>query len=195
MVQVIRRSSFKAAPWKNGGGITHEAIRVPASGDPFRWRMSVAEIEVSGPFSDFSGYHRKMVLLKGGGVELRFASGGTQALRAVGDLAEFDGGLALECELIDGPCVDLNLIAAKDLPGVRARVARVGDPLTLRPAANRTLLAFAIDAPLELAQGGECAVLEPWDLALIPGGAKLELRAARHASAQGAALFLADLPA
>ena len=76
-------------------------MRVPANGDPFRWRVSVARIDVSGPFSDFTGYERKMVLLKGGGVELRFANGTVRALRAVGEMAEFDGALAARSELIE----------------------------------------------------------------------------------------------
>jgi uncharacterized protein len=188
-MHIIRRSCFKAVPWKNGGGVTHEAIRVPASGDPFRWRVSVAEVAASGPFSDFSGYDRKMVLLKGGGVMLRFADGAVRVLRTAGDLAEFDGALAVQCELIEGACVDLNLMVAKDLPNVRAHVTRLRDTLTVPVAAGRILLAFAIDAALELIAGGEREVLAPWDLALIPGGLGVELRAAT------AAAFLADLPA
>ena len=43
-IKIIRRSSFTALPWKNGGGITHEAIRVPPTGDAFLWRVSVAQI-------------------------------------------------------------------------------------------------------------------------------------------------------
>ena len=62
-LQVIRRASFTATPWKNGGGITHEALRVPASEYPFRFRVSVAHIDASGPFSEFAEYQRKMVLL------------------------------------------------------------------------------------------------------------------------------------
>ena len=34
-LQIVRKSSFAAAPWKNGGGITYEAIRVPAGGESF----------------------------------------------------------------------------------------------------------------------------------------------------------------
>ena len=71
-LQIIRRASFTATPWKNGGGITHEAIRVPAGGDTFRWRVSVAHINASGPFSEFAEYNRKMVLLQGAGIDLRF---------------------------------------------------------------------------------------------------------------------------
>ena len=122
-MQIIRQSDFKTTPWKNGDGITHEAIRVPANGDSFRWRLSVAQIERSGPFSDFAGYNRTMVLRKGNGAALKFARGATRLLREVGDMAQFDGALLLiQCELENGPCVDSNLMAAKALPDVCARV-------------------------------------------------------------------------
>ncbi|MGA2342039.1 MAG: HutD family protein [Steroidobacteraceae bacterium] len=196
-MRIVRQASFKAVPWKNGGGITHEAIRVPANGDPFRWRVSVARIDASGPFSDFSGYDRKMILLKGGGVALRFANGAVRALRAVGDMAEFDGALAAQCDLVGGPCVDLNLIAAKALPGVSAQVARF-ESLTLPAApAGRATLAFPIDAAVEISRGSERVALEAWDLAVIPGGSELTLRVARGGGSQApqiAAVFLANLP-
>jgi len=190
-MQIIRRSSFKSVPWKNGGGITHEAMRAPASGDPFRWRVSVAQVETSGPFSDFSGYHRTMVLLEGAGVRLRFANGAQHTLRAAGDLIEFDGALAVDCQLIDGPCVDLNLIAADALPEVRARVERVRGTLALQPAPGRIALAFALDAALEISSGHDRGELRQWDLAVLAAELSVELRAAQRA----AAVFLADLPA
>jgi uncharacterized protein len=196
-MRIVRQASFKAVPWKNGGGITHEAIRVPAHGDPFLWRVSVARIDASGPFSDFSGYDRKMILLKGGGVALRFANGAVRALRAVGDMVEFDGAHAAQCDLVGGPCIDLNLMAAKALPGVSAQVARF-ESLTLpAAAAGRTTLAFPIDAAVEISRGSERVALEAWDLAVIPGGSELTLRVARGGGSQGpqiAAVFLANLP-
>jgi len=70
-----------ATPWKNGGGMTHEAIRVPASSDPFRWRVSVAHVDASGPFSELAEYNRKMVLLQGAGIELRFGDETHKTLR------------------------------------------------------------------------------------------------------------------
>jgi len=196
-MRIVRQASFKTVPWKNGGGITHEAIRVPANGDPFHWRVSVARIDVSGPFSDFSGYDRKMILLKGGGVALRFADGAVRALRAVGDMAEFDGALAAQCDLVDGPCVDLNLIAAKALPGVSARVARL-ESLTLPAVAGRATLAFPIDAAVEISRGSERVVLAAWDLAVIPGDSEVTLHAAWEEGSetrQSATVFLANLPA
>jgi uncharacterized protein len=193
-MQIVRQASFKAVPWKNGGGVTHEAMRVPADGDPFRWRVSVAHIDVSGPFSDFTGYERKMVLLKGGGVELRFANGAVRALRAVGEMVEFDGALAAQCELIDGPCVDLNLIVAKPLPRVSARVLRLRETLTVPGAAGRATLAFPIDAAMALSCASDRVVLEAWDLALMPAGEDLMLSVAQGAVAGTAAIFLANLP-
>ena len=115
-MQIIRKSSFTPIPWKNGGGITHEAIRIPATGPSFRWRVSIAQIDVPGPFSDFAGYNRKMVLLRGAGVRLRFGGTRQTELRDIGDMTEFDGGVATECELLGGPCTDFNLIVSKSVP-------------------------------------------------------------------------------
>jgi hypothetical protein len=193
-MQIVRQASFRTVPWKNGGGVTHEAMRVPADGDPFKWRLSVARIDVSGPFSDFTGYERKMVLLKGGGVELRFANGAVHALRAVGQMAEFDGALATDCELLDGPCVDLNLIVAKTLPQARARVACLRETLLLPDTEDRATLAFPIDAAVALVCGGDRVMLEPWDLALLPAGKDVMLSVPARADRRTATIFLATLP-
>jgi environmental stress-induced protein Ves len=180
-MRIIRHSSFTRVPWRNGGGVTHEAIRVPAAGDSFQWRVSVAEIEASGPFSDFAAYQRFMVLLKGAGVALRFSSVTRSAaastdpaptpreLRKVGDLAAFDGALTTRCELLDGPCVDLNLMVAKTLSDVCARVEVLREPRSWSVGSGDSVLVFPIDGGVELESGGNAGVLEPWDLAVLSG--------------------------
>jgi environmental stress-induced protein Ves len=166
-LQIIRKASFKTTPWKNGGGITHEAIRVPASGDPFRWRVSVAHIDASGPFSEFAEYNRKMVLLRGAGIELRFGDGLSRELRQVGELVEFDGALSTYCELLDGPCVDLNLMVSKH-DGVAAKVERFIESLPVSASRNESTLIFPIDRGVGFNAGtGESTTLEPWDLAVL----------------------------
>lgn len=166
-MQIIRQSEFKSTPWKNGGGVTREAIRVPERGDPFRWRVSVADIDQSGPFSDFAAYNRFMVLLRGGGVALKFSNGEGRLLRDVGDVAQFDGALATQCDLLDGPCVDLNLMVAKSLPGACAQVKPLHQPLALPAVPGRTTVIFPIDAALMVHAGAAAAPLEPWDLAVM----------------------------
>src|ERR1700692_4544347 len=111
-MQIIRRSSLVPVPWKNGGGITHEMIRVPATADPFLWRVSIAQIDASGPFSNFTGYSRKMVLLRGAGLRLKSAAGPDRHLHDIGDMAEFDGAVATACELVNGPGTALNMLGA-----------------------------------------------------------------------------------
>jgi len=173
-LRVIPQASFTATPWKNGGGITHEAIRVPASGGPFRWRVSVAHIDASGPFSDFAAYNRTMVLLRGAGLELRVADGHNRTLRRVGELAQFDGALSTYCLLLNGPCVDLNLMVSKADPVV-AGVRQLKEPLTLSASPDDTTLVFGLDESIVLdSDTGESATLEPWDLAVLFGcGARL----------------------
>lgn len=166
-LQIIRKSSFTAARWKNGGGTTYEAIRVPPGGDAFRWRVSVAHIDASGPFSDFAAYNRKMVLLRGAGLTLSFAGGQQRVLRQIGDLAEFDGALATHCELHDGPCVDLNLMVAKSARA-EVRVARSLEQLRVPAADFESTLIFSIEESLMLTgDAGETCTLEPWDLAVL----------------------------
>ena len=139
-MHIVRQAAFAATPWRNGGGITHEVMRVPPLGDSFDWRVSVAEVDSPGPFSDFSGYRRFMVLLRGSGVRLTFAGGKPLLeLRAAGDMAEFDGATAVHCELLGGACADLNFIVSRALQGAQARILRVTEPRTLRvpvPAAS-----------------------------------------------------------
>jgi environmental stress-induced protein Ves len=158
-MQIIRQSEFRSTPWKNGGGITREAIRV-----------------------------------RGGGVALKFSSGEERLLRKVGDVAEFDGALATQCELPGGPCVDLNLMVAKSLPGVRAQVQRLHQPLELPAAPGRATLVFPIDTALEVRAGGAAAALEPWDLAVISHATGQTGTLVPRDDSTGALVFLATLP-
>ncbi len=166
-MRVIRRSQFATSAWKNGAGVTHEAIRVPPDAGRYLWRVSVAEIAVSGPFSDFTGYRRHMVLLQGDGLRLRFANGGHADLRQPGDLAEFDGALQTDCELAGGACIDLNLLTARSIAAVDARVERLSAPLTLRCAAGESMALVCVRGSMAIEGAGlEPAELGRWDLAV-----------------------------
>lgn len=142
-------------------------MREPKIGEFFRWRVSVAHIDASGPFSDFAAYQRKMLLLRGAGLELRFGDGTRKTLRKVGELAEFDGALSAHCELLQGPCVDLNLMVAKS-DSAAVRVERFIESCAVSALRNETTLVFPIDRRIKLQiNAGETATLEPWDLAIL----------------------------
>jgi environmental stress-induced protein Ves len=144
-------------------------MRVPAGGDSFLWRISVAHIESSGPFSDFAGYSRHMVLLRGLGLTLKFGNGEQCVLRKIGDTVEFDGARPTHCELLHGPCVDLNFMVSKSLRADARIVPLDQSPTAL--ASPQSALIFSVEAPLLLDGGaGEPVRLEPWDLAVFSQG-------------------------
>ena len=190
-LSIIPRASFTPLPWKNGGGMTYEAIRVPPTGDPFSWRVSLAQIDSSGPFSDFTGYARNMVLLQGGGIALKFNDGEHRALRKVGDWLQFDGGMPVHCELLDGPCVDLNLMVSTSMRA-DARLERLGRNLGVDAGRGQTLI-FSLEDALSIdARDGESARLEPWDLAVLSRGSARLNRIAPDKPA-ASAVFIATI--
>ena len=192
-IKIVRRSSFTPIPWKNGGGITHEAIRVPPTGDAFLWRVSVAQIDSSGPFSDFAGYDRKMVLLRGHGIALEFGSGERCTLRRMGDWLEFDGAMSTRCELLDGPCVDFNLMVSQSLRSA-ARIERLQEPLRVAAIQGETTLIFAIQDPLSLdGSAAESVRLGPWDLAILDDCSVHLSKLAPGADSAPSAVFIATI--
>ena len=60
MLHRFALADLSPTPWKNGGGSTREIVcRPPGAGmDSFEWRVSIATIAQSGPFSVFAGVDR-----------------------------------------------------------------------------------------------------------------------------------------
>ena len=166
-MRIIRKDAFARSAWKNGGGVTYEAIRVPPGGEPFSWRVSVAHIEKSGPFSDFAGYERRMMLLQGRGLDLTFGDGRRSELREMGDWVAFDGAGSPHCDLLDGPCIDLNLMTSQSLRAA-ARLEQLQGSLAVGAAPGQTILIFSLAGALLLGhEAGASTRLDPWDLAVV----------------------------
>jgi environmental stress-induced protein Ves len=189
-VQILRRDAFTPSVWKNGGGRTHEVFRVPAAGDPFRWRLSLAEVERSGPFSDFSGYQRLLTLLDGA-FALRFSNGESHRLAGVGDLLRFDGALGVECELASRASTDLNLIVSNAIAGVRARVVSLTAPLAVHLVPGATLAIFAVAGALTVTRevsAGASGASGATGATGAPGAAGMESPAIAELAAWDAAI-------
>jgi len=105
---------YQRQRWKNGLGWTREIARGPSPGDDYEWRLSIAEISQACPFSAFPGYQRTLVLLDGNGMRLRFADGRETLLEPPHGRIDFSGDQPLDCELLDGPTCDFNLIYRPD---------------------------------------------------------------------------------
>lgn len=115
----LKPADYKIMPWKNGGGTTTELMAESnGAGEGYDWRLSIASVEASGPFSDFSGYDRSIMLVEGKGFSLDFAEVGTHHLNRSFEPLRFDGAWHTECTLTDGPVKDFNLIARKNVHAV-----------------------------------------------------------------------------
>ena len=167
-MRIIRQSAFVASPWKNGGGTTREVVRDPPGNGAFRWRVSVADIGLSGPFSEFADYNRTLVLLQGGGIRLTVARGEPTCLTTVGSWLAFDGAAAADCELLSGPCVDLNLMVLKSMGPVPVRVGPLASSRTYGIRAGQTALIFAVAGSVSIRDAtDEAQALNTWDLGVV----------------------------
>jgi environmental stress-induced protein Ves len=103
-------------PWKNGGGVTREIASDPpdATLDNFLWRISIADVSCSGPFSVFPGIDRVIVLLDGDGMSLEFADGQTHDLTSSLTPYRFRGEASIHARLAGAPSRDLNLMLRRD---------------------------------------------------------------------------------
>ncbi|UGX85440.1 HutD/Ves family protein [Phyllobacterium meliloti] len=66
-MRILRAADHRKMPWKNGKGVTTEIAVFPegASVDSFDWRISMAKVPNSGPFSAFAGINRVLAVLEG----------------------------------------------------------------------------------------------------------------------------------
>jgi environmental stress-induced protein Ves len=113
-MMLVAASGAAPVPWKNGGGVTRELLRLPASG-PGDWtlRISVADIAADGPFSPFDGVTRWFAVLAGAGVRLAWP-GRMLDLRRGDAPLRFDGADAPGCSLLAGATRDLNVMVRRD---------------------------------------------------------------------------------
>lgn len=112
VLQVIPGATLVPRPWKNGGGVTRQiAVDPPGAGfADFCWRLSTADVTASGPFSDWAGVDRWLVIVSGGAVRLTDPATRDALELPIGRCLAFPGERAYGCELIAGPVRDLNLM-------------------------------------------------------------------------------------
>jgi uncharacterized protein len=119
----LRREQYLSMPWRNGSGVTLEIAREPPAESEFLWRLSLATVEASGPFSNYAGYRRSVSLIDGDGFRLEIGDREPVLLDSVGATAMFPGDASTTCTLINGPSSDLSLIVSE--PGVIVSVTRI----------------------------------------------------------------------
>jgi len=111
----LRPADYRVMPWKNGLGTTTEiAIHPPNAGlDAFTWRVSIAYLGASGPFSAFAGYDRTLVQIEGAPMTLSHSGGGEHRLSLLSPY-RFAGELDTYGALSAPPARDFNVMVRRD---------------------------------------------------------------------------------
>ncbi|EOQ74705.1 HutD/Ves family protein [Acinetobacter lactucae] len=108
MIELIRADQYTKMLWKNGAGFTLEIARSRGEAD-FDWRISMADVTTSGPFSLFPNKQRIISILDGQGMILHVDDLPAKTLN-LGVIFAFSGESQVQSELVDGAIRDLNLI-------------------------------------------------------------------------------------
>lgn len=170
-------SGYRAMPWKNGQGITHEIAREPApgttGGDSFLWRLSIAEVAADGDFSLFAGIDRTISLIEGAGMELDFDEAPRKRIDRRFQPFDFSGDWHCRCRLLDGPIRDFNLMVDRARLKAETKVLRPGDETREIDAGLGRLLIYC--GAGEVAAGGFTAAAGD-TLSLGPGRYRIEGR-------------------
>lgn len=108
--------------------------------DRFDWRVSIASIAQSGPFSVFPGIDRSIILLDGDGVRLRCDGHFDHGLDTPAQPFAFAGDVAVDCTLLGAESTDFNVMTRRGV--VRADVQVHTGRATLATAPAGVLLAL-----------------------------------------------------
>jgi environmental stress-induced protein Ves len=110
MMKHFTTEDFRIMPWRNGGGTTTELLRLPdKSGEDFLLRLSVARVETDGPFSNFPGVDRHLIIINGNGCVLN----NEIKLSTQSAPYSFPGEMKINCELLEGPLSDFNVMVKR----------------------------------------------------------------------------------
>ncbi|TGQ41213.1 HutD family protein [Mesorhizobium sp. M00.F.Ca.ET.216.01.1.1] len=182
-MRILRAAEYRSMPWKNGGGVTTEiAISPDGAGlDDFDWRVSMARVECSGPFSSFAGVDRTLAVLAGQGIVLDVAGHSPTELTGASAPFSFSADVPTGAALIAGPITDLNVMTQRGrMIHVVERLV-ISAPTDVQPVADTTLI-LSLGGGITVT-GDESVRIGPLDALLLGQGApKLRLEPAEDAT-------------
>ena len=159
-IRILRHRDRVATPWANGGGITYEIARWPEEPGDFDWRLSIAEVATEGPFSDYPGIDRTLVLLSG---QMRLSIDGVLSDMAHSESIAFPGESKVSAQLPCGPTMDFNVMSRRGRITAEVKVV-AGPEVRVVPEPGSWGVALVVDGIWNLGEGSE--PLTPWDCAL-----------------------------
>jgi environmental stress-induced protein Ves len=169
MTKLIQYASLHATPWKNGGGSTTEITVFPpgATFDDFDWRISLATITQSGPFSVFPGIDRTLTLVDGAGVVLDVGNERRVALSEREPVVAFPGETQITATVDDGMTTDFNVMTRRVQCNHQLERRVVRDFSTLERRSETTIVFLAEGESLTVLSGSERIAMVRYDAVVL----------------------------
>ncbi|GAA1346386.1 HutD family protein [Arthrobacter roseus] len=164
-MRLVHTLETKPQPWRNGAGQTRDiAVESHDDGAP-GWRVSLADVERGGPFSEFPGMQR-IFTLASGELALLTVDGQEHALERFRPL-RFDGGAKTTCALPTGAVKALNVFTDPERYAAGLIVFELSRKQRLRLSAGHILVLLKGQASIEAqAPTAEAATMSPFDAVL-----------------------------
>lgn len=143
-LRIQRFDEHLKMPWKNGLGITREVISRPASDGSggFDWRISLATVGASGPFSVFAGIDRTIAVLQGDGMQLTVDGRREPPLLMASLPFAFSGDAEVQADCLGGETLDLNVMSRRGFFGHRMTKIAVSAAQTLSMPGETAAIVF-----------------------------------------------------
>jgi len=164
--EIVHFADLSVVPWRNGGGVTREVAVGGSGGQDFNWRISIADVNVPGPFSTFPGVDRIITLVDG--VRMDLLIDGVEHVLGLYEPFTFDGASQTSCTLPNGPTRDLNVMTRRDRRSAAVTITDLSEVRQLAVAGGEVLVLLSGSAVVTGAEGGRTD-LRPLD-AVCPSG-------------------------
>ena len=180
-MRLLRYRDLPITPWKNGGGVTREIVSARDDGKAgdFLWRVSIATISTSGPFSRFDNVNRTIAVLSGNGIRLSHPAGTTELTTSTPPYA-FSGETPIYADAIEGETTDLNAMSLRHRFHQQMQLHIVSSKTIIRTTGHRSVLVFC--GPMTVSHQSEHLAVAAFDaLAGLMSGSIVALQASNPA--------------
>jgi environmental stress-induced protein Ves len=168
----LNHADYLEMPWKNGGGVTTQLAIDPADAglDDFNWRISMARVSRSGPFSQFPGFDRSLAIVEGAGLKLSMLGRFLLEIDGASTAYAFPGDWNIDSALVNGAVTDFNVLTRRDVWTHRLERLRLcgnvvvegADDVFIYCAHGQAYAGEFVVAAGESLQTGYCTTLELW---------------------------------
>ena len=181
-MEIVKFAQVAPTPWKNGLGMTTQLAIYPphATAGDFDWRVSIARLDVSAPFSIYARIERCLAVLQGE-LTLAFAEREPLTLTPESQPVRFAGTEAVTGQVVRGPVLDLNVMCRSPQWRATMRRMRWSSDTSMSTTASGLLCSLADEMNVEI--DGSAVQLSLYDVVHLRRDASIRITVSRPVEA------------